>query len=220
MDIGRAGERILNQALLLFWLGERKASGGLIEDQRAAMKNGGRTLEAFHASKKRVAKMHEALQEVDVERIGRLLHLLWQEKKQFSEGISNPAIDAVYERLIVAGMIGGKITGAGGGGHMVACCSIEKRDSVLEAAAELKIRNVPFSFVQEGQISWQAPLRTIASAPAEPPAAAEHEASLQPAIFLARDEVMAGEVNSLSSRSPLELVPGAAGQSGGSGRPA
>ena len=62
VDIGRAGERILNQALLLFWLGERKASGGIIEDQRAAMKNGGSTLEAFHASKKRVAEMHEALQ--------------------------------------------------------------------------------------------------------------------------------------------------------------
>ena len=220
VDIGRAGERILNQALLLFWLGERKASGGIIEDQRAAMKNGGSTLEAFHASKKRVPEMHEALRDVDVERIGGLLHLLWQQKKQFSKGISNPAIDAIYERLAEAGMIGGKIASAGGGGHIVACCPIEKRDSVLAAAADLKIRNVPFSFVQEGQISWQAPLRTVASARAEPPAgAAEREASLQPVLFLDRDGAMASEVNSLSSHSPMELVPGAAGQSEGSARP-
>ncbi len=212
VDIARAGERMLNQALLLFWVGERKASGGIIEEQRQAMKTGGKRLEAFHASKKCVAEMREALQDVDVERIGGLLHLLWQQKKQFSKDVSNPAIDEIYERLREAGMIGGKITGAGGGGHMVACCSIEKRDSVLEAAAKLKIRHVPFSFVQEGQISWQAPIRTVACLPrAEPPAAVrELETSLRPALFLDRDGVMVREVKHLSSRSQMELIPGAA----------
>ncbi|MGD1000256.1 MAG: dehydrogenase [Candidatus Brocadiia bacterium] len=217
LDIGRAGERILNQALLLFWLGERKASGGIIEDQRTAMKNGGRSLEAFHASKMRVAEMREALEDVDVERIGGLLHLLWQQKKQFSKDVSNPAIDAIYERLSEAGMTGGKITGAGGGGHMVACCSIEKRDSVLEAAAELKIRNVPFSFVQEGQISWQAPIRTITGPARTEPTSIpmEQQTALRPALLPECEGVLVREVNHTSSRSQRERIPEHAGRQGG-----
>jgi len=212
VEISRAGERMLNQALLLFWVGERKASGGIIEKQRQAMMTGGKSLDAFHVSRKCVAEMREALQEVDVERIGVLLHLLWQQKKRFSSDVSNPAIDAIYERLREAGMIGGKITGAGGGGHMVACCPIEKRDAVLEAAAELKIRHVPFAFVQEGQISWQAPLRMITRLErAEPaPPRLEPETSLQPALFLDRDGVIVREINYLSSPSQMELIPGAA----------
>ena len=163
VDLGRAGERILNQALVLFWLGERKASGHIIEDQAKGVENGGPALEALHGSKKAVAEMHEALQDVNIPRIGRLLDNLWEKKKLFSEGVTNPRIDEIYDRLRGAGMIGGKITGAGGGGHMLACCEIDQRDAVLAAAAELGVRHVPFSFVQGGVLSWNAPIRTIPS---------------------------------------------------------
>jgi len=161
VDIGRAGERILNQALILLWLGERKASGHIIEDQREGVKNGGEALEALHASKQHVAEMHEAMQDVDIPRIGRLLDLLWQQKKRFSRHVTNERIDEIYARLTEAGMIGGKITGAGGGGHMLACCEIDKRDAVLAAATEMGVRHVPFSFVQGGMLSWHSPIRTI-----------------------------------------------------------
>jgi D-glycero-alpha-D-manno-heptose-7-phosphate kinase len=163
VDIGRAGERILNQALLLLWLGDRKPSGRIIEDQQAGIREGGDALAALHEAKDHVAEMHEALQDVDVLRVGYLLDLLWQNKKRFSAEVSNPRIDGIYSRLREAGMIGGKITGAGGGGHMLACCPIDRRDAVLSVVEALGVRHVPFSFVQGGVLSWQAPVRTIPS---------------------------------------------------------
>lgn len=161
IDIGRAEERILNQAMILLWIGERCASGRIIEDQTNGVRGGGSVLEAMHATKDAVGDMHEALQNLDIQRIGELLHALWNMKKRFHRRISNPRIDEIYGRLIKAGMIGGKITGAGGGGHLLACCHIEKRDAVLAEAAAMGLRNVPFTFVRAGVLSWRSPIRTI-----------------------------------------------------------
>ncbi|NLW86129.1 MAG: hypothetical protein GXY38_04595 [Planctomycetes bacterium] len=161
IDIGRAQERVLNQAIVLFWIGERTASGRIIEDQTLGVRDGGTVLEAMHATRATVGDMHDALNDMDVQRIGELLHDLWSIKKKFSRHVSNDRIDDIYRRLQNAGMIGGKITGAGGGGHLLACCHIEKRDDVLAQGEALGLRNVPFTFVSGGVLSWRSPLRII-----------------------------------------------------------
>ena len=162
VDIPMAGCRTLDQTLLLLWLGERDPSGRIIEDQIDGIRNGGDQLEALHATRSMVPEMGEALRTVDVQRIGELLDLLWQQKKRFSRHVSTPEIDRIYERLKQAGMIGGKITGAGGGGHMLACCEIDSRDEVIAVAESLGARSVPFTFVHEGVLSWESSVRTVA----------------------------------------------------------
>ena len=47
---------------------------------------------------------------------GRLLDASWQNKKRMAEGITNPHIDQLYLAATDAGALGGKISGAGGGG--------------------------------------------------------------------------------------------------------
>lgn len=163
VELPGAGLRVLNQALILFWLDERKASGRIISDQAARVKKGGPALEAMHATKELVPEMLEALHSIDIGRIGKLLDRAWREKKRFSCYISNSRIDEVYGQLKKAGMIGGKITGAGGGGHLLACCDIEQRDKVLAAAEGLGLRSVPFSFVHDGVLSWQSRIRMVGS---------------------------------------------------------
>ena len=160
-DLGHGGQRVLNQALMLFWLGDRDPSGGIIEQQTSGVENGGPALEAMHETKKMVQHMHEALQELDVQRIGELLHALWEQKKNFSPQVTNARIDEIYAGLQKAGMIGGKITGAGGGGHMLACSHIDHRDAVIAAAEKMGVRSVPFAFTEAGMLSWRSPIRTI-----------------------------------------------------------
>ncbi len=160
VDFSRAGSRTLNHALVLFCLGARKPSGRIINDHVAGIREGGAQLEATHNTKKLIPEMLDALQAVDIHRIGELLDVLWQQKKCFSKFITNDRIDMVYSRLQKAGMIGGKVTGAGGGGHMLACCQINQRDQIIATAEELGIRPVPFTFVQEGVLSWESPIRT------------------------------------------------------------
>jgi D-glycero-alpha-D-manno-heptose-7-phosphate kinase len=160
LEIPRAGERLLNQALALIRLGERMPSGQIIQEQSAGVKNSTDTLDAMNKSKGMVTDMCEALMAADVERIGGLLDILWQEKKRFSPHVSNANIDGIFARLRAAGMLGGKLTGAGGGGHILACIDIERRDSVLTAAEHMGLQVIPFTFVHEGVMSWQSMLRT------------------------------------------------------------
>ena len=49
----------------------------------------------------------------DIRGFGELLHECWQSKRSMSSQVSNLDVDAMYERAISAGAIGGKITGAG-----------------------------------------------------------------------------------------------------------
>lgn len=161
IDISVAGSRALNQSLMLFWLGERPPSGDIIADQVRGVKDQGSALEALHQTCRAVNEVKRAIQRVDVRRLGKQLDQLWQLKKQFSRHVSNPWIDEVYDRFCQAGMLGGKITGAGGGGHLLACCEIHRKDELLAEAQEMGIRHVPFSFVHEGVLSWESPVRVV-----------------------------------------------------------
>jgi len=68
-----------------------------------------------------------------VEEFGRLLHESWQIKKSLSDKITNPEIDAIYEKARNAGAIGGKLLGAGGGGFLLLIIPPEKQQTVREA---------------------------------------------------------------------------------------
>lgn len=50
---------------------------------------------------------------------GKMLHEAWEAKQSLDGGVSNPAIDDIYERGLKAGAWGGKLLGAGGGGFML-----------------------------------------------------------------------------------------------------
>ena len=70
--------------------------------------------------------------------------------------MSNPGVDALYEKARAAGAIGGKLTGAGGGGFLLLFVPPERRPAVLTALRG-KI-HVPFAFESAGsQIIFHDP---------------------------------------------------------------
>jgi D-glycero-alpha-D-manno-heptose-7-phosphate kinase len=79
---------------------------------------------------------------------GELLHQGWEYKKQLASGISNGRIDAMYQAARRAGAIGGKISGAGGGGFLLLYCPVECQDDVRKALAPL--RELPFALERDG----------------------------------------------------------------------
>lgn len=64
---------------------------------------------------------------------GSLLHEAWQAKRSLSSRVSNAEVDQMYETALRAGALGGKITGAGGGGFMLLFVPPEHQDRVREA---------------------------------------------------------------------------------------
>ena len=79
---------------------------------------------------------------------GELLHEAWQAKRSLSETVSNADVDSIYESARQAGAIGGKLTGAGGGGFMLLYVPPEKQESVRGSLKELI--HVPFRFEYGG----------------------------------------------------------------------
>ena len=64
---------------------------------------------------------------------GDLLHEAWKQKKRMSPKISTEFIDTAYAEARRAGALGGKVTGAGGGGYMLFYCEFQKKHRVAEA---------------------------------------------------------------------------------------
>lgn len=80
--------------------------------------------------------------------IGELLHEAWEAKRSLSSSVSNPEVDAVYEAARSAGALGGKLTGAGGGGFLLLFVPPEKQSAVRAALDGLIC--VPFKFEFSG----------------------------------------------------------------------
>jgi D-glycero-alpha-D-manno-heptose-7-phosphate kinase len=81
-------------------------------------------------------------------RFGELLHEGWMLKRCLSPKVSSKEVDDLYERARAAGAIGGKITGAGGGGFLLLFVPPSAQVRVREALGELI--HVPFAFEFNG----------------------------------------------------------------------
>jgi D-glycero-alpha-D-manno-heptose-7-phosphate kinase len=78
------------------------------------------------------------LTSLQVDKLGEALKKGWELKKSLAHGISDLEIDKLYEKALKAGAIGGKITGAGGGGFLALFVPPESHWSVRNALTGLK----------------------------------------------------------------------------------
>ena len=84
----------------------------------------------------------------DLDEFGRLLDHTWKLKRGISGGISTDSIDAMYERAMSAGALGGKLLGAGGGGFLLFYVPGERRVELMKAMSDLLY--IPFEFENGG----------------------------------------------------------------------
>jgi D-glycero-alpha-D-manno-heptose-7-phosphate kinase len=100
-------------------------------------------------------QMKKVLLASDLDHFGDMLHESWLHKKKMAKGISTPRIDELYEEARKAGALGGKITGAGGGGHLLLYCPFNKRHVVRERLHALGTSVTDFRFDPVGMQTWR-----------------------------------------------------------------
>ena len=83
-----------------------------------------------------------------IKEYGELLHESWLAKQAISDKISNDAISELYNAARDSGAVGGKITGAGGGGFMLLFVPPQFQPAVREKLNRLI--HVPFNFETAG----------------------------------------------------------------------
>lgn len=137
--------RSLEESLLLFFTGVTRKSASILEEQKSNITD----RKAVLSEMKRLAyEARDELQHGNTDAVGQLLHEGWQFKKKMASRISNGSIDELYRTARSAGALGGKITGAGGGGFLLLYCPEGKRESVRKALHHL--RELPFQFEPDG----------------------------------------------------------------------
>lgn len=110
----------LNRNLLLFYTGtSRSADTILAEQSRGAGERKPQVLESMHVIKELGYRVLEAAESGNIADIGRLFDRHWEYKKRISTEMSNPSLDEHYRAAREAGALGGKVSGAGGGGFFL-----------------------------------------------------------------------------------------------------
>lgn len=128
----------LEYNLMLCHTGNVRLSGHIIEDQvRRYEEHDADTATALRELKALTSAMKNALLRRQLDEFGSLLDLEWQHKKRLSPRISSPELDELYEIARQEGALGGKITGAGGGGYMLLYCRFDRKHAVAERLRQL-----------------------------------------------------------------------------------
>jgi len=142
--------------MVLYYTGTSRLSSVIIEKQQKSIRmKQENSVEAMHRTKEMATLMKEALLKGELNKIGELMHTGWQYKKQMAEGISNEVIAEIYASARKAGALGGKISGAGGGGYMFFFCPDDSRYRVIEQLKRFNGTVTPFEFTKNGLSTWK-----------------------------------------------------------------
>lgn len=142
-------EALENNLLLFYTHGTRDATEILARQDTASKSRDTNVVGNLKEIKDIGLEIRDEIVKGNLRRFGELMDVHWQAKKRLTHGITNPQIDAWYELAQRNGAIGGKISGAGGGGFLMLYCEDDKR-RLREAMRGTGLRELNFRFEFEG----------------------------------------------------------------------
>jgi D-glycero-alpha-D-manno-heptose-7-phosphate kinase len=156
LSVSDATVKELELNLLLCFTGVTRVSANVLGDQTARVRrNEETTLAGLRAQKEIAVAMKRALVCGQLDDFGMLLGEAWKHKKKFSPLITTPLLDEAYELALAHGALGGKVTGAGGGGHMIFYCDAVRTHRVAEALERFGAAVTTVRFEREGVTTWR-----------------------------------------------------------------
>lgn len=143
--------RELQSNLMLFFTGASHNSWTILKSQEDATRmSQGVAMESLHQIRQLAGKMRSALQAGSLQEFGCLLDEAWNAKRRVSDKISDSRIDHLYETALQNGALGGKITGAGGGGFLLLYCERDRQQKVRDALGSEGLHELVFEFDFQG----------------------------------------------------------------------
>ena len=115
-------------------------------------------MEAMQGLKDVAHSMRDIVESNDIGRLnefGELLHKGWLTKKSLSSKISNKDIENFYLTSRKFGVLGGKLLGAGGGGHLLLFSEPNKKHRVIQELEKIGGKIVNFHFNPKGLEVWE-----------------------------------------------------------------
>jgi len=151
ISMNKASLLELQQNMLLFFVGKTRNSANILSTQiQKTKEKNSDTVKSLDKVKQLAEKMRDSLSNNDITAFGQFLDEGWTAKKKFTSGVTNEFVDSIYEQSLKYGAIGGKLTGAGGGGHLLLYCEIPKQQDLISKLEGQGLRFVTFGFQKEG----------------------------------------------------------------------
>jgi D-glycero-alpha-D-manno-heptose-7-phosphate kinase len=124
----------LEQHLLLVFTGITRHASSVVAEQLKKVSLNAPVLRQMRAM---VDQGYDILtSQKPLTQFGELLHRAWVAKRSLDQGVSSGEIDAIYQRGLDAGALGGKLLGAGGGGFLLLFAPPERHSKLAEAFAD------------------------------------------------------------------------------------
>ena len=148
-------QNMMELSTVLYYVGKPREDSRVIENTAKGLVDSEVVLNATHKIKEACIEYKRSLLTGDMKRISELMETYWRSKLETNPHVASPEILDAYDYALQNGATGAKISGAGGGGHMVLFTEFERRHELITALKEKEGRVVPFKFVKHGVDVWR-----------------------------------------------------------------
>jgi len=140
----------LNRNMLMFYTNTSRCADEILSEQSKGVKEEKKNvLESMHYIKEIGYKILEAVESGNLTDVGLLFDKHWRYKKRISPKMSNPHFDEIYKIAKENDALGGKISGAGGGGFFIFYVE-QNHTRFREKMKKLGLREMRYRFGLEG----------------------------------------------------------------------
>jgi D-glycero-alpha-D-manno-heptose-7-phosphate kinase len=146
----------LEYHLLMIFTGGIRTSAQIVDTQMSRYRGGeASAVSGLDQLKALAVALKDMLLQGRLNDFGTLLHEAWETKKRLADAITNSQIDGLYGTAREMGALGGKILGAGGGGHLLLYCPVDRKHAIAAEMERMGGRVVRFAFEDQGLQSWR-----------------------------------------------------------------
>lgn len=141
-----SAKRSLQENLIMFYTGIRHDANVILTEQKKNTSSEDKIKNILRMCQL-ARDMKSSLEKNETADFGSFLHEGWIKKRELASGVTNPSMDAIYEKALQNGASGGKLLGAGGGGFFLFYCDKDKQEGLEKA---LGLKRFPFRFERDG----------------------------------------------------------------------
>jgi len=135
LNLNSNTKKDLEQNIMAFYTGLHRQTNTILKKQIKRTKLNLKPLDQIRAI---AEEGRDCLRNDDLSSFSLLFNKSWELKKTLSPNISNSVIDSIYNKGMKAGALGGKISGAGGGGFVFFYCEPRYQKRLRESLKHFK----------------------------------------------------------------------------------
>jgi D-glycero-alpha-D-manno-heptose-7-phosphate kinase len=145
----------LETSMVICFSGVSRRSSDIIAEQQHNMSEpSGDAIDSLHQLKRDAIEMKAALLQGRIDDMAAILNRSWEAKKRTAAGISTGRIEQLYDLAFSQGAVGGKVSGAGGGGFMMFIVPPSRHIQVIRVLNEAGGSASGVHFTADGAESW------------------------------------------------------------------